>query len=96
MHEYEFRTWLEHKKRITPRPISDYVSRCKRVERNLKISLDEEFKKDGGYSTMKLLANADDSALSSRLKFSEGAVIERGLASLRSAVNTYFEFCQDV
>lgn len=94
MREKEFRAWLEYVKNLAPRPINDYVSRCKRVMRCLQINLDEEFKKDKGHYLLKLLADSDNSILIDRLEFSEDADIPSGLASLKSAVNSYFEFCQ--
>lgn len=94
MRENEFRTWLEHGQRMTQRPINDCLSRCRRVERRLKINLDEEFKKDEGHGIMLLLADDENSTLSARLGFADGANISNGLASLRSAVKTYFAFCQ--
>lgn len=91
MRENEFRAWLEHVKKLAPRPINDYVSRCKRVMRCLQINLDEELKKDKGRDALKLLV--DNSTAVSRLEFSKGANVQEGLASLRSAVMSYFEFC---
>ncbi len=92
MRENEFRAWLEHVKKLSPRAINDYVSRGKRVMRCLQINLDEEFKKDKGRDALKLLV--DNGAAVSRLEFSKGANVREGLASLRSAVMAYFDFCQ--
>lgn len=93
MRKDEFKTWLKEVKKVAQGPISNYPSRCSRVERTLKLDLDEEFKKDKGHDLLELLADSDNGALTDRLEFSEGADIPSGLASLRSAVNSYFEFC---
>lgn len=94
MREYDFRDWLENGQRMTQRPINDCLSRCRRVERKLKINLDEEFKKDEGHGIMLLLADDENSVLATQLGFADGANISNGLASLRSAVRTYFSFCR--
>lgn len=97
MRKEEFRAWLYG--RITQRPISDALSRCSRVENAFKLDLDVEYHRDGGRAVMHSLEyTADDERLNHpappQLRFKAGANIRNGMASLRSAVTTYFEFCR--
>lgn len=92
-----FRNWLQGK--ISSRPISDCISRCRRIEDCLKFDLDEEYGKDGGNSLITLLQySADDERLNKAapkgITFMPGSNIRNGMASLRSAVKKYFEFCR--
>jgi len=89
--------WLQGK--IAKRPISDSISRCRRIEDGLKLDLDEEYEKDGGRSLMKLLEySADDERLNKPapqgIEFTPNSNIRNGMSSLRSAVKKYFEFCR--
>lgn len=97
MRDQEYRDWLQGK--ISSRPISDSISRCRRIEEGLKLKLDEEYQKDGGQSLVELLEySADDERLNRPapfgIDFVPGSNIRNGMASLRSAVKKYFEFCK--
>ena len=97
MRDEAYRDWLLGK--TSSRPISDSISRCRRIEEGLKLKLDEEYQKDGGQSLVELLEySADDERLNrpepSGIDFAPGSNIRNGMASLRSAVKKYFEFCQ--
>lgn len=62
MRDEAYRDWLQGK--ISSRPISDSISRCRRIEEGLKLKLDEEYQKDGGQSLVELLEySADDERL---------------------------------
>jgi hypothetical protein len=96
MRDDAYRNWLQGK--ISSRPISDSISRCRRVEESLKMNLDEEFSKDGGRSLVELLEYSSEDESLNRLaptgiSFTPGSNIKNGMASLRSAVKKYFEFC---
>ena len=97
MRDEEYRDWLQGK--ISSRPISDSISRCRRIEEGLKLKLDKEYRKDGGQSLVELLEySADDERLNrpapSGIDFVPGSNIRNGMASLRSAAKKYFEFCK--
>ena len=97
MQEYKFQYWLENTG-ISKRPISDALSRCRRIENGFGIDLDAEYKKDGGRSIIDLLTYTTEDAKNNRpapkgIDFSGGANIKNGMASLRSAAKKYFEFC---
>ena len=75
------------------------ISRCRRIEQSLDLDLDEEYQRDGGRSLVTMLGySADDEkqkrSIPSGLEFSPGSNIRKGMASLRSAVKKYFEFCR--
>lgn len=96
MRDDAYRNWLQGK--ISSRPISDSISRCRRVEESLRIDLDEEYLKDGGRSLIDLLKYSSEHERLNRpapkgINFSPGSNIKNGMASLRSAVKKYFEFC---
>lgn len=46
MRRGSYRAWLTNK--IENKPISDYISRCERVEISLQVDLDNEYLKDRG------------------------------------------------
>ena len=97
MRDEAYRNWLQGK--ISSRPISDSISRCRRIEECLKLDLDEEYKKDGGRGLIALLEyTADDEGLNrpapEEIYFTPGSNIRSGMSSLRSAVKKYFEFCR--
>lgn len=97
MREEAYRNWLKGK--ISSRPISDSISRCRRIQDNLNLDLDEEYAKDSGYSLMELLEYSSEDERHKRpaptgIVFSPGSNVRNGMASLHSAVKKYFEFCQ--
>ncbi|WP_169788236.1 MULTISPECIES: hypothetical protein [Bacillota] len=97
MRDDAYRNWLQGK--ISSRPISDSISRCRRIEESLRLDLDEEFAKDGGRSLVNLLEySSEDESLNrpapDGISFSPGSNIKNGMSSLRSAVKKYFEFCR--
>ena len=97
MRDELYRDWLQGK--ISSRPISDSISRCRRIEECLKLDLDEEYQKDGGRSLVELLEyTVDDERITrpapSGIEFVPGSNIKNGMSSLRSAVKKYFEFCK--
>lgn len=92
-----FRAWLYG--RIMQRSISDALSRCSRVENAFKLDLDAEYHTDRGRAVLNSLEyTVDDERLNRpappQLEFKEGANIKEGMASLRSAVRTYCNFCR--
>jgi hypothetical protein len=65
------------------------------------LDLDEEYQKDGGRKLVELLEySTDDERLNhpalSEIVFVTGSNIKNGMASLRSAVKKYFEFCKTI
>lgn len=96
MRDEAYRNWLQGK--ISSRPISDSISRCRRIEESLKINLDNEFLKDGGRSLMALLEYSSEDERLGRpaptgINFLPGSNVKNGMSSLKSAVKKYFEFC---
>lgn len=96
MREEEYSEWLQSY--VTNAAIMNYIKRCQRVEANLNITLDDEFKKDKGESLCeKLIYTTDDQRHNRHLKcdiyFKVGSDLRKGMASLRTAVMKYFEFC---
>ena len=100
MREDAFRSWMASRGNIGLRPMGDAISRCKRVHKGLGINLDEEYAKDGGRSLIELLNYTEEDVLLNHpapagINFKPGANIKNGMASLKSAVNKYFEFCTE-
>lgn len=97
MHSESYRDWLQGK--LSKRAVSDSISRCGRIEECLKLSLDDEYQRDGGRSLVGLLEySTNDEKLNrpvpSGIVFKPGSDIRNGMASLRSAVIKYFKFCR--
>ena len=79
--------------------VQNYIKRCRRVEKNLDVSLDLEFRKDGGASLLDQLTYTTEDwqkhrPLRCSLNFKAGSDWYNVLASLKTAVKKYFEFCQ--
>ena len=81
--QQEFRTWVEGKKRISPKAASDVNSRAKRVERTLGRSLESLIGQGATYEDIdvKLLKNLEK----------EGG-IPSSINDLRRAVRLYLEY----
>ena len=80
MKQEKFKTWLENIRKLSKRPVSDYISRCKRVERELNINLDS----DDILSLMENDEEYDPIIINGNRK--------NGIASLKSAVSAYYTF----
>jgi hypothetical protein len=94
MKYYEFCDWLKSNGNMGVRPISDCLSRNKRIETQLKIDLNLEYRNDSGQKLMKLLTYTKEdkqNCIPSPVPI-DGDFFN-GLASLKSAVKKYFEFC---
>lgn len=96
MRDQQFANWLQGK--IEDKPVSDYISRCKRVESSLNIDLDIEFRKDNGRSIIDQLTYTKEDKRNNVIPtcgivFSVGADYYNGLSSLRSAIRSYVDFC---
>lgn len=95
MKEEEFRSWLTGK--MQSRPVSDCISRCRRIEQQLRVDLDAEFEANGGAGIVEALSySAEDQASGlpapEGLIFKEGANIRNGMNSLKSAASNYMRF----
>ena len=98
MREQEFEKWLRRK--ITSAPVRNYILRCGRVERDLRIDLDKEFEKDGGRSLLESMVYSQQDQknhvpLRCAIEFKPGSDLRNGMASLKTAVSTYFTFRRD-
>ena len=99
MRDEAFKLWMKNLGTMSTRPIGDAVSRCRRIEKGLKLDLDEEYRKGGGRSVVSALEyTAEDAKINrpvpSGLDFTPGANLKDGMASLKAAAKKYFEFCQ--
>ncbi|MDD7219691.1 MAG: hypothetical protein PUI16_06885 [Clostridia bacterium] len=103
MRKEEFRSWLEKYGKhgtepMSKRPIDDALSRCNRIEMGLHIDLDIEYEQDRGEGILALLEYTKDAKnvgkeVPKGLFFKQESDLYNGMASLRSAVKKYFEFC---
>ena len=104
MKKESFETWLKgnytaRNKVPNIHHISNQLSRCGRLEKCMRLDLDQEYLENGGNSLMeKLQYSAEDQASGKPapdgIIFKEGADIRNGMASLRSAARDYFRFCR--
>ena len=98
MRKEDFKKWLST--RIKEKPTCDCASRCKAVEIAFQTDLDTEYVFDKG---KRLLSKMQYSIADERKKkeaptefhFRDNVNIRYRMANLRSAVNKYFEFCQE-
>lgn len=93
----EYREWLGNF--ITCDAQNNYVKRCQRVENSLEIDLDDEFNKDMGLSILQKLTYTtsnqyNNEPLKCDIQFRYGSDLRNGMASLKTAVSRYFEFCR--
>lgn len=98
MQKEKFRVWLST--RIKKKPGSDCMSRCRAIEKALKIDLDNEYRKDKGERLLTMLYySAEDERNGKKcpdgFKFKDGVNIRFRLTNLKCAANKYFEFCSD-
>lgn len=98
MRDKEYSKWLQQY--VTNAVNVNYITRCQRVEENLRIDLDDEFNKDNGTSLLEKLTYTTDDELHNHplrcnICFNAGSNLHKGMASLKTAVNKYFEFCKD-
>jgi len=98
MRDEAFKMWMLSSGRMGKRPISDALSRCRRIEYGFSTDLDEEYLRDRGRLILeKLCYSSDDEKrrkpVPSELDFSPGANLKNGMASLKAAAKKYFEFC---
>lgn len=71
--------------------VQNYIKRCQRVEKNLDVSLDLEFRKDRGASLLDQLTYTTEDwqkhrPLRCSINFRAGSDWYKGLASLKTAV----------
>ena len=97
MRDRAFRDWLSDSGK-TVRVVSDYASRCNRVEQELRLDLDAEYQKDHGIELLRILTYTKDDAAGKvppQISFRNGADIYNGMASIKSSVNSYFSFLKN-
>ena len=95
MDERKFRIWMESQNQY--HTARTYTARCHRVEIEMQINLDEQYKLDEGNSLMRLLKYSRKEARSGEkphcgISFDDNADIYGGMHSLRASVKKYFEF----
>lgn len=95
MDEKNFRYWMESKKNY--HTARTYAARCHRVEIEMKIDLDEQYRLDQGRRLMSLLMysrkeSRDGIKPKCGIDFEDSADIYAGMHSLRASVKKYFEF----
>ena len=96
----QFRSWMEKKGNLEANPISNALSRCRRLEKVPGINLDVEYARDGGKYVIEMLtySTKDERACKSvpvELEFSPTANLRNGMASLKNAAKLYIEFCRE-
>lgn len=99
MREDAFRLYLQNlclqKQKQYGRSISDKVSRCKKVEHDLRLDLDTEYARDRGRSLLERLAYSREDTQAGKeppLSLRAGADPCNCMSSYRSDVRRYFEF----
>ena len=94
MQETQFKKWLDGKGHNN-RVVSSVMSRCGKIERELKLDLDKEFTADNGESLLQKLKYSVEDELHSR-PAPRGLIVSGNirniLASLKSAAKTYMDF----
>lgn len=96
MRKKEFRIWLETNGMSSSRKmISDYISRAKRVETELKIDFDSEFELDGGKRLLYGIQRYGKNLLSSDFPKSSLPIGTTSFCMLQQAVKKYFLFKLD-
>ena len=98
MRPKEFRDWLSSTG-FAYKPISDCISRCKKVESTLRLDLDEEYLKDKGEAVLESMKYSINDEKNNKkapkgFKFKSGVKIRLRLMDLRSATKKYFTFCE--
>lgn len=95
MKEVEFRSWLS-KKGVSHKMQSDYVSRIKRIERELnQCDIDEQYHTDGCKSIMDLFLNM---GMNEEMKKYPNANLPIGkyyMSTFRHTIKKYVEFCNE-
>lgn len=89
MKDAEFVEWLKKKKGYSGRSASDAASRCRRVSRVFKVSLDDALSKEEGFESLRQRVTKETSRL---VKSGGSEYSARG--AHRLALKLYFEFLQ--
>lgn len=98
MKDKEFREYMEKLGTMQKRPVSDAVSRCKRIERDLGVDLDNEYLKDKGKTLIVELEYSFQDAINKvplpgKLSFPGNPEnVKHSMDTLRSAIKKYMEF----
>ncbi|MCQ2089848.1 MAG: hypothetical protein MJY93_06325 [Fibrobacter sp.] len=98
MQEGRFRDWLVNVKGLTAGPVSDALSRCRRLERDLNIDFDRKFSENCFQDVLDMLTySAADAAagVGSPGNIQINGNVQRGMASLKNAAKLYYDFCRN-
>lgn len=95
MDERNFRIWLEKQKNF--HTARTYAARCMRIEGEMEVDLDIEYKRDGGSELLAKMKYSREEQRQGKkpkcgLKFGNDADIYTGMNSLRASAKKYFEF----
>lgn len=95
MDDINFRLWMEKNKNY--HTARTYTSRCIRVENEMGINLDEQFKKDQGVGLMQRLKYSRKESREGiqpqcGITFDLNVDAYAGMHSLRASVKKYFEY----
>ena len=93
MKEIEFREWLV-RNQVNEKVISDIISRVKRVELELQVDLDSEYKNNKYPELLFAFKNQGKNEVMSKHKTSL-PVGKAQLASIKYAINKYSLFLED-
>ena len=99
MDERNFRLWMEEKKNY--HTARTYTARCIRVEGEMEIDLDEQYRVDKGSGLMQKLKYSRKESREGKqpqcgIVFDIDVDVYSGMHSLRASVKKYFEYLQQL
>lgn len=102
MKEDAYRAWLIKTKPDSDskdRVVSDHLSRCRRIEKCLKVDLDEEYLNDKGKNLLSLITYPADKIINGSVTFTlfhfkntKTNALKASLSTLCTAAKDYFAF----
>lgn len=96
MNEVEFRNWLG-KREIKKKVQGDYVSRLKRIERELNhCDIDEQYRSDKCEYLMSLFLNMGNNDCMKKYPNAKFPVGKYYMSTYRNALRQYVNFCEEI
>ncbi len=95
MNEIEFKIWLSQKE-INRKVQSDYISRLKRIERELNhCDIDEQYRNDNCEYLMSLFVNRGDNDAMKHYQNVNLPIGKNYMNTYRHALKQYIQFCME-